>query len=352
MKIDVAKDISALLYENDEVTIPDLGTFSTVQKSAEISKFQQISPATKEVVFQASKTKGNHLLIQAISNKYQISTEEAADIVLTYVKEIKQKLSTKTVAISNIGRLYLDVNKVITFVSSNTNFSNDGYGLPKLDYTPINRQIKKVALTTKETVLQPKDNSFKSFFINLWKDTNTRIIVLTIVCIIMVFQITRFVNQESEIVEPSIIESNDDVIDAETNLDPFEKTIDNSETVITETENIEIEAKEEDKLINQKPQPVPNEPVENETVKKTFENTEKSISSRKNYIINIGNFSTEANADIAASQVKKAGYIAYIKKVNAEKYRVGISLSSSEEGLDNKLEKIKQIFPDAWVMNR
>jgi hypothetical protein len=41
-----------------------------------------------------------------------------------------------------------------------------------------------------------------------------------------------------------------------------------------------------------------------------------------------------------------------MKKINATKHRVGISLSSTETNLDNTVEKIKVIFPDAWVMNR
>ncbi len=351
MKIDVAKHISALLYENDKVVIPELGTFLTIQKPAEINKFQQLSPATKEVIFDRYNSIDDRFLIESIANQFQITTKEAEGKVTIFVNEIKNNLPNRAIALNNIGRLFLDKNKEITFAPSNTNFSNDGFGLPKIDYSPIIRQTKKVEVEPIEEIIAPKKrNGINAIIANIWGDTNVRAIVLICILILLVFQISRFINNESEIVEPSIIENNDDVIDSETNIDPYEKTIDNTPQIITETEIIEeeIESVEIDKIINQKPQSNSNEGEKGVTI----ESPESETSNRKNYIINIGNFSTAENADIATAQVKKAGYVAYIKKISNTKYRVGISLSSTEEGLDIKLDKIKAIFPDAWVMNR
>lgn len=368
MNIDIAAHISELLYEYDEIIIPDLGAFSTIPKSAKINKFQQISPATKEVIFNKSKTSGDNILIQSIVNKYQISAKEAQEIVATYVQQVKHRIKTQAVSVSNIGRFYLDSNKAINFAPSNHNYSNDAYGLPKLAYSPIKRQAEKTAIQPIE-VKPSKKVGLKHYLKNIWADVSVRTILVIFIFIFIIFQITRFVNDESEIVEPSIIESKDNLIDTETDLNPYEKTVEKSPIIITETdeiiqEQIEQEAAAEvEKRINRKPQPkeadeikgAEKETAQDETPKKETaqdETPKKESAERKNYVIIIGNFSTQANADLAAAQVKKAGYVAYMKTTDSKKHRVGIALSATESSLDSKLEKIKTTFPDAWVMNR
>lgn len=363
MNIDVAAHISTLLYDYDQVIIPGLGAFSTVTKSAEINKFQQISPATKEVTFDKSKTANDSLLAQFIANEHHISTSKAETIISKYVQEVKSNLTNQAVPISNVGRLFLDKNKGITFAPSNTNFFNDTFGLTKIDFSPINRPTTKAAVQPIETPLPAKPKGIKVLLTNIWNDASIRTILVILVFVFIIFQINRFVNDESEIVDPFIIDTQENILDPETTHNPYQNTQEEIPTIITETENIpeqieapveqqteeEIkEAIEAEKRINLKPE-VNSVDVERGIASEPETSTPKD---KKTYIIIIGNFQTQANADLAASQVKKAGYVAYMKKVSDKKHRVGVTLSSTKGNLDSQLEKVKKIFPDAWVMNR
>jgi nucleoid DNA-binding protein len=350
MKIDVAAHISTLLYEHNRVIIPGLGVFVTVDKPAEINKYQQVSPTTKGIVFDKSKNLKDSLLAQKIATEQQISLTKAHEIISDYVKNVKNNLTTQAVSVSNIGRLFLDANKEITFAPSNTNFSNNTYGLPKLDFSPINRQTKQIAIQPVEIAPIQESNGLKAFFTNIWKDASIRTILVILILLFIIFQISRLVNNDSEILVPFIIDTQENVLDTETTHDPYENTLEEIPTVITEQEEVIEEIIEEDKRINLRPK-VNSTNTEQATTENLPE-VEVATTNKKTIIVIIGNFQTQSNADLAASQVKKAGYIAYMKKLSVDKHRVGIALNIAADDLKPTLEEIKKIFPDAWVMNQ
>jgi cell division septation protein DedD/nucleoid DNA-binding protein len=378
MEIDVAKHISELLYEKDKVIVPNLGGFCSTYKPADTEKYGNISPPSKEVYFDEALNVYDDVLIQHIADKNQVSYQLAKLEVESFVYQVKNTIVSNAVVIANIGRLYLDVHNSIVLAPSSVNFLEDAFGLPKVSYYPVSRRYEEnnTAINTIQSDEKEK-MSIKTFFSNLWGDKSVRA-VLVIIGILMIAgpQLSKLAKPESKSVRPMIIEDNQDVVDKEKSLKPFEKTtvlddFEDSDEVVSSEKSIDVEKAElisPIKVINQK------EPVEKEEgVEKSVEvnSNEKDVQSEdkepkiviptpqptisysktKEYVVSVGMFSVQEFAVTAARDIRKAGYAAYVKTIE-DSYRVGIKVSCEPSEIDDQLEKIKKEFPQAWLMNR
>lgn len=377
MKIDVAAHISNLLYEHNRVIVPNLGGFCSNYKHANTEKYGHISPPTKELYFDESLNFHDNVLIEDLVQSYDISYSEALTHVEKFVSNVKNNITSSAVNISNIGRLYLDARNDIILAPSSVNFLEDSFGLPKMEYYPLSRNAEKAAiLPVQEVPERQKGSRFKETLLNIWNDQSARAVVIIVLLVIIVLPLlSQLSNKETERVNPTIIENETDLVNKNETFKPFEETVEEEvverpKEVITRDEAAVVPTetpvkKPTPKVVPttetppkkevEKPAPVPVKPPVAEKPKPVTETpkpTTKTSDKRKDYVIVIGNFSTEANANIATKEVKKAGYVAYTKKITATKYRVGISLNCKIAELDAKLLKVKTTFPEAWVMNR
>ncbi|NJN78283.1 MAG: SPOR domain-containing protein [Saprospiraceae bacterium] len=359
MKINIASHISELLYTHERVNVPGLGGFCTAYKEASIEKFGNITPPEKELSFDAAATFHDDVLIDSIVRKHNLTYAEAMKLVAEFVEKLKSDLPKKAVVLSNVGRLYLDSRGEIILAPSSQNFLEDAFGLPKIQKHPISRHQEKTSTvqTTQTAIVVAKPSKFRKFFSNIWSDPSLRtLLIIVAVFILIIPQLSRLANPENERIDPSIIENEIDLIDKNSTFNPFEKTINNNEITpknTSETEKVvPKEVKEE----------VTEEPAQkvNLQPERTVETPAKPVPATttnpnpntKNYIIVIGNFSTQINANIAIKEVKDAGYKAYSKKISSDKIRVGVEINCEANEIDAKLAQTQTKYPGAWLMNR
>ncbi len=370
MKIDIALHISRLLYNHGRVVVPNLGGFCAKYKEASTDKYGHISPPTKELYFDESLNFEDNILVEDIVQTYGISYAEAIGEVAGFASDVKNNLTNKTVVIADVGRLYLDNRNDIVLVPSSVNFLENAFGLPKMEYYPLSRTIEKEAiLPAIEPVKPTKINRVKTFFVNIWSDPSSRAVVIIVLLLFLVVpQLSRLANPKAEYINPTIIENEVDLLDKNKPFKPFEETVE-AENEVDETTKIqistpettdEVSKDEQTRNVNVKPTKATETTTAPTTQPKVTPIPPKSVTpapkptttKSKDYIISIGNFTTEANAKVAIDQVKKAGYVAYVKELSPSKIRVGVSINCKTDEVDTKLATIKALFPDAWVMNR
>jgi cell division septation protein DedD len=375
MKINIALHISELLYQHNQVNVPGLGGFYAAYRETMIDKYGNILPPSKELRFDNRSTFHDDKLIQSLVNEYDLTFAEAIEIVDDFVKSVKSDLQNKAVVISNVGRLYLDARSEIVLAPSSQNFLEEAFGLPKIQKHLISRHPEKeksVAPAVVETAVAPKKTSkFRKIFAGIWSDPSLRtLLIIVVVFILVVPQLSRLANPTSERIDPSVVETDaelitenqSNLIDKNATFNPFEKTVNNGETIEDANKNNEIVPKEVTeevveepaKKVNLKPE-TPAKPAV-ETPAKPIVTVPKPApkpkANTKGYIIVIGNFSTQDNANAVIKEVEKAGYKSYSNKVSSEKIRVGIEINCAAKEIDAKLLQVKTKYPDSWLMNR
>lgn len=364
MKINIASHISELLYQHNQVNVPGLGGFYAAYRETTIDKYGNILPPSKELRFDARSTFHDDKLIQSLVNEYDLTFAEAMTIVDDFVKTVKNDLQREPVVVANVGRLYLDARNEITLAPSSQNFLEEAFGLPKIQKHLINRHAEKnVAPTVVQVVEAPKRTSkFRKMLAGIWGDQSLRtLIIIVAVFILVIPQLSRLANPNKERIDPSIVETGELIAENKTNLidknatfNPFEKTVNNGETIEERPENNKVVPKEVTEEVNETPKKVNQKPetVIEEPAKPVVTTTPKPKANTKNYIIIIGNFSTQDNANFAINEVKKAGYKPYSDKVSSDKIRVGVEINTTASDIDTKLTQIQAKYPGAWLKNR
>lgn len=364
MKINVAEHISTLLYEKDRVIIPNLGGFCATYKSANTEKYGNVSPPAKEIYFDEALQFHDNILIEDIVEKHQISYKEAMLEVEDFVKDVKRDIGSKAIVISNIGRLYLDARNDIVLAPSSVNFLENAFGLPKMNYYPIARNDKKtITSPEQQPVSQSQTASLKKFLAGIWSDPSAKAVIFIVLSLIFILPLlAKLANPDKEHISPMIIEDNQNVVDKDKTLNPFEETdeintIDN--TTMLPRNTAEINKKEE--LSKEKTEEESKEEVIQEKENQDNTTPEKKViqpqanittsTTSKKYLISIGNFSDKSYADIAIKKVKSAGYQPFTKK-SGSSHRVGITITCEPSQIDDKMIQVKDDFPGAWLMNR
>jgi cell division septation protein DedD len=135
----VRKDVSAylkeLLYDQDRVFLPGLGTFVTQDQEARRDPLGgTIAPPTKIVQFNASLFYDDGSLKRVLAKEYNVSQKVSARLVNEYVQSLKRRLTRRREArITGLGILAYDQSGQIQFNPNKTNFRSDVYGLPKVN---------------------------------------------------------------------------------------------------------------------------------------------------------------------------------------------------------------------------
>jgi nucleoid DNA-binding protein len=142
----IEEHIYELLFTQDCVIIPNFGGFVGQYNGSKFDKKQNIySPPSKYANFNKHLKNDDGLLTHDIANHQNISYNEAGETIKQYVLTLKSELETvKRVEIAKVGTLYLDKNNLLKFISSETNFSTQHYGLPIVKPLPkVKKEIKE-----------------------------------------------------------------------------------------------------------------------------------------------------------------------------------------------------------------
>lgn len=157
VKIDIY--ISDLLYSYDCVIVPDFGGFVANYSPAKIKEAQhQFLPPSKHVSFNKNLKNNDGLLTNHISQRREISFQEANQIIRAFVDQSLEGLKKgDKIKIDKIGTLYLDPEGNIQFNAAEHNdFLLDSFGLQSFRALPIERD-------TVEEKIQEKITSGEAF---------------------------------------------------------------------------------------------------------------------------------------------------------------------------------------------
>lgn len=146
MTIDLVPHIEKLLYQHPAIVIPGLGAFQTAKTEARPDAVSgMVNPPARTLTFNENLTVDDGLLTGEIAQTHRLSTEEAREIIRTFVDQTQALLSKREiVTLPGIGRLYRNYVQKIQFLPDSTNFNMDAYGLPPLQFSPISRARETV----------------------------------------------------------------------------------------------------------------------------------------------------------------------------------------------------------------
>ncbi|RMF31014.1 MAG: hypothetical protein D6765_02390 [Bacteroidetes bacterium] len=144
MKVDVAGSISELFFTHERVVLPDFGGFIAVEKPAAVDFVKgSVQPPARSLEFKRDLLLDDGALAEHLAEKYGLSAEQAAERVQAFVKDLKVKLERKEIVeIPKVGRLYLDFEKKVRFLPEGTNFKQEAFGLPTVQFYPVMRDRK------------------------------------------------------------------------------------------------------------------------------------------------------------------------------------------------------------------
>ncbi|MGB3617510.1 MAG: SPOR domain-containing protein, partial [Catalinimonas sp.] len=129
--------IKELLYDHDQVVIPEFGAFVTEPAAAHVHPTHHtFRPRAKEVTFNERLKENDGLLVSTVASREKLKIEEALRRVQEYVYEVKKRLKEDNrCELAGVGTLFINPQYQLEFEADpQVNFSNDSFGLPELHY--------------------------------------------------------------------------------------------------------------------------------------------------------------------------------------------------------------------------
>ena len=165
MSIDVPKSIARLLYDQPTVGIPGFGSLIATYRSASIDRVQGLlHPPAKNLRFEANESTSDEQLLRYLQQEYNISLEEARQVVAQFVGDIKRALDRREIfLIPEVGRIYKDYEQQYQFLQDSTNFNLDVFGLPTIQFYPILRSKESIFREADPPVQRESRKGLSSF---------------------------------------------------------------------------------------------------------------------------------------------------------------------------------------------
>jgi hypothetical protein len=133
--MNLAKEISFLLYKHNCVILPGFGAFLINQKGAELNLTAKYALPRQEVIsFNRQITNNDGLVANHLSQLHHSSYELGLEKVEQYISYLWDILQTKrNVEVAEVGTFYFTQEEKLIFVPYHSvNFKRESYGLPKL----------------------------------------------------------------------------------------------------------------------------------------------------------------------------------------------------------------------------
>lgn len=147
--MNLAKEISFLLYKHNCVILPGFGAFLVNEKAAELSEIARYAlPKQKVITFNKQIEHNDGLVANYLSQQYKCTYEDGLEKIGAYREYLWKILETKRNAeVAEVGTFYYTQEDKLVFVPYHSvNFSTESFGLPKL-------RLKHI--TTTEPVTKP-----------------------------------------------------------------------------------------------------------------------------------------------------------------------------------------------------
>ncbi|MDJ1472216.1 HU domain-containing protein [Xanthocytophaga flava] len=149
----IEKYIRQLLFANDCVVIPDFGGFISKYAPATVHPVRhKFMPPSKEIAFNEMLRLNDGLLISHVAVGENVSREQATKLVKDFSDYVRQQIwQNQKYVFDEIGTLSLNPEQKMEFEPINRiNYLNAGYGLPEMDFKPIERRTYQPKTRTKD----------------------------------------------------------------------------------------------------------------------------------------------------------------------------------------------------------
>ena len=138
--ISVTEAISDLLFVRDTVVVPGLGAFVKKPISAKVNPAASyFAMPSADVEFDANLREDNELLVRYLSEKNEISEDEAKKMLAEFVSDCFNTLKNEEkVVLNGIGTLLYDWHNDLAFEQDKTvNYNGDTFGLSDFTLVPV-----------------------------------------------------------------------------------------------------------------------------------------------------------------------------------------------------------------------
>lgn len=161
MMISISEAISDLLFVRDTVVVPGLGAFVKKAVPAQVNSVASyFAMPSATIEFDANLREDNELLIRYLSEKNEISEDEAKKRIAMFVSDCFNTLKNKRkVLLSSFGTLSYDLADNLVFEQDKSvNYNADAFGLCDFSPEPILRSKTKDEIRA-EIAQQQKDKN-------------------------------------------------------------------------------------------------------------------------------------------------------------------------------------------------
>ncbi|MFN4080858.1 MAG: hypothetical protein ACK4NS_08145 [Saprospiraceae bacterium] len=133
--------LQKLLFEHQSVSMPGLGSFVVVRKSAQADiGLSSVTPPSRTLQFDENLQADDGLLADELARSLNLSHAEAQQRQREFAAQIQERLNKREiVSIQGIGRLYKNYMGQVQFLPDASNFSAEHFGLPALQFSPLSR---------------------------------------------------------------------------------------------------------------------------------------------------------------------------------------------------------------------
>lgn len=142
--MNLAKEISFLLYQHDCVILPEFGAFIVRRRESEKNEIALYAkPFSHSITFNNQIKNNDGLLVNRISVINNCSFSEAVILVKDAIAKMQTEISLKkNLELSNVGTFYLTQEGKLIFIPYHSlNFCKASFGLPKLKLSKLTKSM-------------------------------------------------------------------------------------------------------------------------------------------------------------------------------------------------------------------
>ncbi|MDA3882499.1 MAG: SPOR domain-containing protein [Bacteroidales bacterium] len=347
--------IQNLLYTQDFITIPELGSLVVQYQPARIIKSDHVKfiPPTKHIAFNSDILTSDNDITSFLSKEYNLSSEQAQEEVRAFVNNTKAILKEhKKYVIDGVGALYVNDDGLLQLHPlPQAQFLTDSYGLSEFHVHAIPREDaldKAVRTDVRHTKDSVQTKVFKAMFIAV----PVLFALLLIPNILHIPQSANIIGMFRE-------------TEVDVDLSPPHKPLpETSSAYFTESppsnqvydaplaETKPTTILPEDSLVALETNRQEAEQVENTVGDKSdvYQEFVEDIVEENTYFVIVGSFSTHENAQRFVNKLKKQSYDAGIVERD-NKIRVYISQFSEKNLALESLDTVRSHtnFSTAWL---
>ncbi len=363
--MNIEKHIRQLLFEQNCVIIPELGGFISNYVSAEIHPIRHVfAPPSKYIAFNELLKVNDGLLISHIASNEEISRDDATKAVKEFVIKVNEEINNnKKYYFEQIGNLYFNHEQKLQFDPDKTiNYLSASFGLPDLQYKPIERQSTSSRTKDRPVIKnETEENQVKQEGrINELNEQRKKslsklqaALIPVLIFLAVAFGYFWFLDKGDN---------------ALSSFNPFPAifpgffhkqkiTPESKKVAVVMPETTSVKKSEKTDMIAAVVEPEKAKPVIKEEIikKEKPKKIVKEISkvSVKYYVI-VGGFSSEANAEKLVTKLKEEGNsnAKVLPPIGNNLNKVSLGDFETSDEAENKSKEIKDKFPNAWIYKK